>query len=123
MTTAWLNVYPKRKGKLPAQAGGLYATKEEADKISKPHRLDCVLVRWPHDPNAVVLEKGGFSCTGELAVEIARMVSNAEAALMEGADRHSVLEEIGRYFDGVADANEVGNALLEMFNDAQGEKK
>ena len=42
MRKGWLNVYPKRKtdkGKLPAQAGGLHATKEQADKVAKPHRI------------------------------------------------------------------------------------
>ena len=42
---AWLNIYPSRSHAM-AQAGGLYATRAQADAIAKPHRLACILVDW-----------------------------------------------------------------------------
>lgn len=43
--THWLNVYVTREGAW--QAGGIYATRAEADAVAKSHRVDCIPVQLP----------------------------------------------------------------------------
>lgn len=69
--------------------------------------------------NNVVLKHGPYSCAGDFAVEVAHMVSNAEAALMEGADRTDVLEAVAEYLEGKKAAPEVANELAEIIEERQ----
>ena len=44
----YLNVYPTASKNTYACAGGLYPSRETADLIAKPHRVDCIEVEVPY---------------------------------------------------------------------------
>lgn len=74
-----------------------------------------------HDPQArIALTRGSFSCAGDFAVEVAHMLSNAEACICSGAaDVADVCDVLAEYLRGNKDASEAIELFDEWFKEKQ----